>query len=199
MNRASMFFIVIFALTSLGAVLLLTLAIWPGLLGDVVFGFPLLIVFLPLLGIWFLMLVALAVFDLQGGWQPTNRRRWGLWSATVMFATLALLSLHVPERIGIAGTYVEFDGLAHGLLAKHPVEIAKGTRVGPYVIEDYAEDERGGVYFRTHIGPDGIGPDTMSYGFVYQPNSKGSPFGNAGYRFRKLFGDWYAFAVSDDW
>jgi hypothetical protein len=38
----------------------------------------------------------------------------------------------------------------------------------------------------------------MSYGFAFRPNLKGAPFGNAGYRTRHLFGDWYVFAVSDD-
>jgi hypothetical protein len=74
-----------------------------------------------------------------------------------------------------------------------------GKQVGPYHVDRYGADKRGGVYFRTATGPDGIGPDRMSYGFAFRPNGEGTPFGNAHYRRRHLFGDWYVFAASDDW
>jgi hypothetical protein len=84
-----------------------------------------------------------------------------------------------------------------------PVDAVRGKelerQIGPYWVDRYGTDRRGGVYFRTHTGPDGIGPDQMSYGFAFQPNDQGTPFGNAGYQFRHLFGDWYVFAASDDW
>ena len=69
---------------------------------------------------------------------------------------------------------------------------------GAYHLIEYAADPRGGVYFVTGQGGDGSGPDTTSYGFVYQPNSQGSPFGRKYYNPVHLFGDWYMFEASDD-
>jgi len=71
--------------------------------------------------------------------------------------------------------------------------------LGIYHVDEWASDQRGGVYFRTGTGPDGIGPDTMSYGFVYRPNREGSPFGASHYMVRRLGGDWYWFRASNDW
>ena len=72
-------------------------------------------------------------------------------------------------------------------------------RLGLYQVERYAADPRGGVYFHVHSGADGIGPDRMNYGFVYQPNSRGTPFGAADYRTYKLGDNWFWFRASDDW
>jgi hypothetical protein len=74
-----------------------------------------------------------------------------------------------------------------------------GLWLGVYYVDRYAADPRGGVYFRTHAGADGIGPDTMSYGFAFRPNPKGTPFGRAGYRYSHVVGDWYSFSASNDW
>ena len=67
---------------------------------------------------------------------------------------------------------------------------ALDRRLGIYHVDRLAADPRGGVYFRTHTGADGIGPDTMSYGFAFRPNPVGTPFGRAGYGYSHLFGDW---------
>ena len=67
------------------------------------------------------------------------------------------------------------------------------------MVDEYTADPRGGVYFRVHRGHDGIGPDVMSYGFVYKPNRIGTPFGAAGYHLFRLGNDWYWFRASDDW
>jgi hypothetical protein len=74
-----------------------------------------------------------------------------------------------------------------------------GHRLGFYSVDRYAADPRGGAYFRTHAGPDGIGPDTMSYGFAHRPNPEGSPFGRAGYHLSHVVGDWYVFSASNDY
>ena len=50
-----------------------------------------------------------------------------------------------------------------------------------------------------HSGPDGIGPDTMSYGFASRPNREGTPFGRAGYHLSHVLGDWYVFSASNDY
>lgn len=65
-------------------------------------------------------------------------------------------------------------------------------------MDRYGTDGRGGVYFRTATGPDGIGPDRLSFGFAFRPNAEGSLFGDARYELGHLFGEWYWFAVSDD-
>jgi hypothetical protein len=192
-------FVIVFALTMLGGAALVTLAIWPGLIGDLVFGFPFFVLSLPALGIWFLLLVGLGLVDVVGGWRTSGRRRWGLWSAAILFGTLALLWFRVPQRVAFAFCSSDLEPLADQAAAEGSLEPHAGFRVGPYWIDDYAGDERGGVFFRVRTGPDGIGPDIMSYGFARRPNREGTPFGNAQYQRCHLFGGWYAFAASDDW
>lgn len=189
--------VVVFVLTILGGAALLTLAIWPGLIGDVVFGLPFFLLSLPALGCWFLMLVCLGYWDLIR--RARDRPRWGLWSAAVMFITLALLWMHVPQRVVFAFCASRLKPFVNDVPAGRNFEMGGPIHSGPYRIDEYAGDERGGVFFRTRTGPDGIGPDTMSYGFVYNPNREGTPFGNAHYYLDHLFGDWYSFAASDDW
>jgi hypothetical protein len=46
---------------------------------------------------------------------------------------------------------------------------------------------------------DGIGPDTMSYGFAFKPNPEGTPFGRSGYSYSHVVGDWYVFSASNDY
>ena len=69
---------------------------------------------------------------------------------------------------------------------------------GIYRVDKYAADPRGGVYFRVYRGGDGLGPDTMSYGFCHQPIRQGTPFGAARYRIFPLGDNWYWFRVSND-
>lgn len=197
----------VFLPTVLGAVGLLWLAIWPGRIDDVVLGFPLGMIMLPALGFWFVLLICLAFRDIAHDrrqvparkWdRPIDKRRWGIWSAAIMFATLACLSLHLPQRIVFsfcAGDLQKLASRANESLIKENVD----WRVGPYQVDSYETDERGGKFFRTCVGTDGLGPDQMSYGFAMQPNSWGTPFGNARYSLCHLFGEWYAFSVSNDW
>jgi hypothetical protein len=74
-----------------------------------------------------------------------------------------------------------------------------GRLLGFYYVDRYGADPRGGVYFRTHSGADGIGPDTMSYGFAFRPNTEGTPFGRAGYCYSHVVGNWYVFSASNDY
>ena len=175
------------------------MAVWPGQIEGVAFSIPLICFSLPLLGFWFLMLAMWSLNDLANLSKPTTKPSWwGISSAGVMSVTLGLLWLHIPQRIAFACCYADLQEMA----ADAPVvqrEWAIGRQVGPYRVDRYGADQRGGVFFRTGTGQDGIGPDEMSYGFAYQPNGQGSPFGNASYRLRHLFGNWYAFAASNDW
>jgi hypothetical protein len=200
-KHSGVFFVIVFTLTMLGGAALLTLDIWPGLIENVLFDFPFVLLSLPMLGSWFLLLVGLGLRDLKGVSRTNNRRRWGMWSAAIMFATLALLWLNVSQRIAFAFYFSELEPLV-GQVPKGPhfdANQQETIRVGPYRIDAYATDERGGAFFRTHTGPDGVGPDRMSYGFAFRPNREGTPFGNDDYQRRHLFGDWYAFTASDDW
>ena len=190
--------VVVFGLTITGGVGLLGLAVWPGLLENVVFSL-LICAWLPLLGVWFLLLVGLGLRDFVSKLvAPGNRCWWGAASAMFMFGTIGLLRFHVPQRITFAFCYSDL----RELVDKAPtVETGQeiGRQVGPYWVDRYAAHPRGGVYFRTATGPDGIGPDTTSYGFAFRPNDIGTPFGWAHYQVVHLFSDWYVFSASDDY
>jgi hypothetical protein len=82
---------------------------------------------------------------------------------------------------------------------KSTIGMPFGKRLGIYNVDECAADPRGGLFFRVYSGRDGISPDTMSYGFVKQPNLKGSPFGAAKYAIFHLVDDWYWFRASNDW
>jgi hypothetical protein len=190
----------IFGLTVAGGVGLLAAAVWPGMLEESMFDIPPCCVSVPLFGCWFLLLIGLALRDLATRPHPPNRRRWwGVRSAAVMFGTMALLWFDVPQRSAFAfcapdlRLFVDEAPLCEGREG-----VSLGQQIGPYRVDRYAADKRGGVYFRTATGPDGLGPDRMSYGFAFCPNWRGTPFGNARYSHRHLFGDWYVFAASED-
>jgi hypothetical protein len=190
---------VVFALTVLGGVGLLTLAVWPGMVEVVVCGFPFGCGCLVALAAWSLLLFGLALADLFDRPDPPARRRWwGVRSAAVMFATLGLLVLHVPQRVAFAFCAADLRPLADAAPDGDIGGVGLGRSVGPYQVDRYGADGRGGVFFRTATGPDGIGPDQMSYGFAFRPNGQGSPFGGSSYRLSHLFGEWYAFSVSND-
>jgi hypothetical protein len=188
----------IFGLTVVGGAVLLAMAVWPGTLAKVVFGFLVFCFTVPLLGVWFLLVLVLAAHDVVVIVTKKQWRLWGLSSAAVVFGTLGLLASHVPQRVAFGFCASELHPLVDGA----PLDEFRGAeinrRVGPYTVDRYAADRRGGVYFRTATGPDGIGPDQMSYGFAYRPNGQGTPFGNARYWQAHLFGEWFTFAVSDD-
>jgi hypothetical protein len=188
---------VVFALTVMGGLCLLTLAVWPGLIENAVFGFPFVCGWLPLMGFWFLLLLVVGLHDIVARTEPTvRRRRWGLVSAAILFGTLGFLWLHIPQRLVFAFCYADLQSLTDDASTDGDKERIR--RVGPYQVDVYLADRRGGVFFRTSTGPDGLGPDQMSYGFALRPNNLGSPFGNAHYRLHHLFGDWFGFAVSND-
>lgn len=185
--------VIVFALTAVTAGALLFLSLWPGVLGGLVFGFPDFVLYLPLLAAWTLTVVAVGLSDLR---RRPERRRWGLLAAAVWAGTALLLWGQIPRRVGLAVSLPSFTELADGPPAE---AVPLGRRLGLYRVEWYGPDRRGGVYFRTRYGPNGIGPDGMSYGFAFRPNAEGTPFGNAYYGCQHLFGDWYWFWASDDW
>ncbi len=65
-------------------------------------------------------------------------------------------------------------------------------RIGLYRVERYSTDPRGGIYFRVRWEDAPL--DIIHYGFAYQPNKYGSPFGETDYTLEHLTGDWYMFS-----
>jgi hypothetical protein len=189
----------LFILTLFGGTTLLAMSVWPGVVADVVFAIPFVLLTLPFLAFWTLLLVALALRDLCRRRDPARRAgRYGLLSAGLLVGTLGLLLASVPQRAAFALCASAWTSLAEERLRGGATGEGGKARVGPYLIDRSRVDRRGGVFYRTHTGP-GIGPDQMSYGFAFRPNGQGTPFGNAGYRLRHLTGEWYVFQASDDW
>src|SRR6266508_1855819 len=90
--------LVIFGLTVMGAIALLTLAARPGVLEDALSRpFFFFLLWIPLLAFWFVFLIVLGFRDLTRKRGPNNSLRWCLLSAIVMFATIGLLWSHVPQ------------------------------------------------------------------------------------------------------
>lgn len=118
-------------------------------------------------------------------------------TVAILGTSIGLLKFYVPVRIGFLASRPAFDRW----LAQNPKPANRSltTQLGWYAVNHYADDPRGGHYFRVYQGGNGLGPDIMSYGFVYRPNSEGTPFGAAEYRVYHLDGDWYWFHASDDW
>jgi hypothetical protein len=193
----------VIGLTILGSIFSLGLSVWPGKLSEavftaVLFGALTAIVWIP---VGAAVLIGVAVI-------LGRRRRSGelapiswiepIMAGFVLLVSLGLLFFNVPRRLGFALSRAQFESqIAAAPKSSHGVSLDK--RLGVYQVDRYATDPRGGTYFRVFEGSDGIGPDTMSYGFVKTPNTEGTPFGAAHYRYRRLIGDWYWFIASDDW
>jgi hypothetical protein len=190
----------VFALTVVAGIGLLAASISPGRIATLAASIPGICFSIPLFLGWLLALVVFTLRDLAP--HPplqAGRPRWGLRSAGVVSVVLALFWFHVPLRAAFSIYQGELRELADAVAAlDHNESMKLNKQVGPYSIDRVEADKRGGVFFRTDVGPDGIGPDQMSYGFAFQPNKKGTPFGNARYEAWPLVGEWYVFAVSDD-
>ena len=199
-----------------GSVALLVLSIYPGVLSDVIFlGILLFPLWLPALGIGGLIL--LLVQDRRAGKEPAEpdldlsdevpsigkepiSRRQGIISApAIVVLSLALILVGIPRRVAFLLSRPAFQRYVSMAPACEYRGVVLGRLLGFYYIDRYGTDPRGGAYFRTHTGPDGIGPDQMSYGFAFRPNREGTPFGNAHYRCTRMVGDWYVFSASNDW
>ena len=177
-------------LMAIGGLVLLWLSIWPGyatwiFVTCVVIGYG-------VLGIGWLITVFVLL-------RRKGRGVVGVLVGPVMvLATWALLRVYVPRRVAFALCRSGFE--RHLTRTPSPASPTQcDRRIGWYHVDLWARDSRGGIYFRTGSGPDGIGPDRTSAGFVYQPNGGGTPFGSARYRLGRLGNDWFWFCASDDW
>lgn len=175
----------------------LAAGIYPGLLIDVLlWGVIGALAISPLVGL--VACVGLIVVWSRG------RLQWArpLWKRLMIVpaflaVTGALLIVEAPRRVAFWASRARFQQSVS--LAPTDGVRKLDRRVGLYWVDKCAADPRGGVYFGVYTGHDGIGPDQMTYGFVYQPNPLGTPFGAARYCTWPLGSDWYCFAASNDW
>jgi amino acid transporter len=116
----------------------------------------------------------------------------------ILLISYILLKFYIPRRLGFMVSQSAFEQVRVQLPVSRTGKIALNRKLGFYEVDEYANDSRGGVYFRVFSGGSGLGPDVTSYGFAYRPNREGSPFGAADYQVFYLSGDWYWFRVSDD-
>lgn len=163
--------------------MLLVLSLWPGYAG----GCWVLLA-LPLIALLGLAWLAAAV---KARRLPAFPLRQVLVAPLVVCLTYGLLKFYVPRRVVFFACQSQFEPY----LASAPVSEYQGKPLGRwlgvYRVDEYAADPRGGVYFRTGTGRDGIGPDRMSYGFAHRPNRQGSPYGAARYGTWRQSDDWY--------
>lgn len=119
---------------------------------------------------------------------------WGL----ILFFMLGIFVSNTPRCLGLIFSRPAFESIVNQVSIENIGESKWLNRYfGIYYVEQYASDIRGGVYFRTNT-KSVFGREKNSYGFVYQPNTQGSPFGNANYAYQRLIDDWYSFSASDD-
>lgn len=189
----------IIALTTLACVAALAISVYPGVLNHLLFlGILLSFLVVPVVGLAALIagVVLARKGKLRGLRMPWTRAAVVL---ALLLGTYVLLKFYVPRRVAFAASRGAFEQILPQAKSSEYQGTPLNRRLGIYNVDQYAADPRGGVYFRVHRGRDGLGPDVMSYGFAYQPNPKGTPFGAAHYRVSSLGNDWYWFRASDDW
>ena len=200
-------------LAAFGSIVLALLSAYPGVLNDFAsIAIPFCPIWIPAVCFvgWMVFLknaravrkaakpVVLAGGEIDSAKSPVSHRRWFIVSMAILIVNFVLILSGIPRKLAFVLSRPAFQRYADTTPVSEYDGEAVGRLFGVYYVDLYAADLRGGVYFRTHAGPDGIGPDTMSYGFVYRPNPKGTPFGNSGYRYSHVVGDWYCFSASND-
>lgn len=148
--------------------------------------------------------IALSYWAIAGFWladYPASLKQKSIVavSAGIVVLTFVLWASFVPSRVALWIVRKDFESL----LENAPKDgwdrpKMRAQWIGCFHVSEYYADANGGVYFRTASHADGLGPDSMSYGFAFRPNTAGCPFGRKGYTTIWLFGDWYWFSVSDD-
>ncbi|MBD2206977.1 hypothetical protein H6G33_31385 [Calothrix sp. FACHB-1219] len=191
-------------ITLLIGVAILIISIYPGALNS--FFFPVMLVSIvcvpfAVLAILFWGLRTLGRRNLKS--IRLRRQTFVPWREVTIIAGIVLvcyvlLKFYIPRRLAFMISQSAFEQVRVQLPISAKGNIKLNRKLGLYEVDEYAMDSRGGVYFRVFWGGDGLSPDTISYGFVHQPNSEGSPFGAAKYQVFYLYGDWYWFRVSDD-
>lgn len=196
-------------LVAIGSIRLTLMSAYPGVLNNLVF--IAILFYLMVIGGWIMLLMnaraakkavepgLLADDEIGGGKTPVPCFRWIIVAIAILILSFVLILNGIPSRVAFVLSRPAFQRQAAMAPATEYQGEALGRLLGFYFVDRYAADPRGGLYFRTHTGPDGFGPDTMNYGFAYRPNPKGTPFGNAEYCYSHVVGDWYVFSASNDW
>jgi hypothetical protein len=200
-------------LAALGSIVLIGLSAIPGKLDDIFFiGIVLCpLSFIGLCSVLLLMIVRhgrsakheaevgpMAGEDI-GLKKRTPRLRGIVISSALSILCFVLIRTGIPRRAAFQISRPMFERHLATAPASEYDGKPLGRFVGVYYVDRYAADPRGGVYFRTHEGADGIGPDTTSYGFAFRPNRQGTPFGRARYTWSRIADDWYVFSASNDY
>jgi hypothetical protein len=206
---------VVLKLASMGSIVLLLSSAYPAALDDILLGgillsflwVPALVIGAVIFGIVQARRVdkkpvkanaELIADEIGGGTKSVPRWPWIILSPAIVVLSLVMIAYGIPGRVAFALARPAFERYAASApISKYDGE-ALGRWIGVYFVDRYGADSRGGVYFRTHAHGDGIGPDTMSYGFAYQPNPEGTPFGETRYCYSPIVGDWYIFSASND-
>jgi len=191
--RVKRYHTILSPLTACGCLMVLWISIYPGALqGAVRLAFLPGLLLAPVVGSAALV-VLIALRRPFLAWVSQWRRF--VIPAAIALVTLALLVGYVPRRIAFAIARPSFQqAVAEEDRGAFHHQVSRW--IGPYHIDEQAADERGGVYFRVHSHHVGF-IDTASYGFVYQPNLHGSPFGDSGYRLHRMGGEWFWFHAAD--
>lgn len=200
-------------ITTMICICILLVSIYPGVLQNFLVAMVLILT-------GFFWLIAIGCILLQLLWSLWQERQSADWPRSLLTKSLlsriglllmiligsyGLLKFYVPRRIAFAGARPAFDRW----LQANPPQVSDqqsqnslrsiNLQFGPYKVDQYAIDQRGGQYFRVYSHGDGLGPDTVSYGFAHQPNLEGSPFGSAYYEIHPLGKGWFWFQASNDW
>jgi len=180
-------------ITIAGGATLLLLSLWPGFVVGcfLVLAYPLILA----LGVTWLVVVIVGTRNSAA--VPLSARA-VLVAPIVVSLTYGALLYYIPRRIAFAACKGGFERCLSSA-STQPASVPVHCWLGIYRVTEIAADERGGVYFQTGTTADGLGIDTLTYGFAYKPNGQGSPFGAARYQIHPLSGDWCWFQASNDW
>lgn len=191
-----------FYVSAFEGLVLIDLSIVPGRLESIISELPLMLIGMPIFLAWLAMPFAIAFHDLLVRIicdSSSKKAKWGIRSAGLVLFMACLCGSQITTGIVFSLYENSFQGLLNNASDSRDFSVSSNLEIGPYTVDNYCKDSRGGVYFRTATGQDGIGPDRNSYGFAFRPNSKGSPYGNAYYSIQQIYGDWFVFSASNDW
>lgn len=176
------------------------LSFYPGYLVDLLTLIVILSLILsPILAFLLIVLSVLLFWATKTGRYrlPVFPRRQIILVMMLLIGTYGLIKFYIPRRIAFALHRPQFQQLVTNTLRDGYFELNEW--LGIYYVDEYATDSRGGYYFRAYQGFAGFGPDTMSYGFCFDANPEGTPFGNAHYQTYPLGNGWEWFRSSNDW
>lgn len=206
----------------LGCAGLLWASIWPGLSEEIISTLSFVAIFLgifivPVIALifllrwlynhWYIRRTPPRLFDTEAKLGSESQqsqkivnprkiwlKRLALSAIALFFITHILLKIELPRKWAFHLVRPVFEAELLAIDTAQPWTSTVGKKIGLYWIPEYQVFEQGGVYFKT--GKHGFAfLDT--YGFVYQPNSNTSPFGNDPYVYFPLVDDWYWFQAGN--